>query len=144
VNQAASSAKQDARRVLIADDEESIRLLVRMSLELEGIGVVEAEDGHRAVELARADPPDAVILDILMPSLDGWGVAEALRAHEATVDVPIIFLTALADMKNQRRAEAAGAWFIAKPFNPFELAAIVQGAIAGGRRSSRTAPVHDT
>ncbi len=131
MNEAASSGRRDApRRVLIADDEESIRLLVRMSLELEGMGVVEAEDGQRAVELALADPPDAVILDILMPSLDGWGVAEALRANEATVDVPIIFLTALADAKNQRRADTVGGLFVAKPFNPFELATIVRTAIS--------------
>ncbi len=128
MHQAASSDRQDSLRVLIADDEQPLRLLVRVNLELDGIGVVEAEDGQRAVELALADPPDAVVLDISMPSLDGWQVAERLRAHEETADVPIIFLTATTDPESARRAQAEGALFVSKPFNPLELATIVRGA----------------
>jgi DNA-binding response OmpR family regulator len=130
MRQAERSATQAPLRVLIADDEQPIRLMVRVNLEVDGIDVIEAEDGERAVELALADPPDAAILDIFMPALDGWQVAESLRAHTATAGVPIIFLTAMTSLEYERRARAAGAWFVAKPFDPLRLPTIVRDAVA--------------
>ena len=129
----ASSDPQDELRVLIADDEQPIRLMMRVNLEAEGIAVVEAEDGQRAVELAVADPPDVALLDIFMPSLDGWQVAERLRAHEPTADVPIIFLTAQPTQDFERRAQADGALFVPKPFDPVHLPTLVREVVSGKR-----------
>ena len=123
----------ESLRVLVADDEPSIRLLVRTSLEGEGIAVVEAADGNEAIEQALRDPPDAAILDILMPVLNGWQVAERLRADPATAHIPIIFLTALNNSDNERRAKADGAWFVPKPFNPLQLPIVVRDAVGRAR-----------
>jgi DNA-binding response OmpR family regulator len=115
-------------RVLIADDERPIRLLCRVNLELEGMHVVEAADGAEAVELALSAPPDVVVLDVAMPRLDGWQVAERLRAEPATEGVAIVFLTAMTNEESQHRARAWNGVFVPKPFNPLELAAVVQRA----------------
>lgn len=81
-------------------------------------------------ELAVADPPDAALLDIFMPSLDGWHVAERLRTHTATADVPIIFLTAPPSQAYERRAEAEGACYVPKPFDPVRLPTIVREVVS--------------
>lgn len=117
-------------RVLIADDERPIRLLCRVNLELEGMAVVEAADGAEAVERARVERPDVAVLDVAMPYLDGWQVAERLRADPATAGVALVFLTAMTNQESQDRAREWNGVFVPKPFNPLELAAIVQRAIA--------------
>src|SRR5581483_4971140 len=81
-------------RVLVIDDEAPIRLLCRVNLEAEGMDVLEAPDGPTGLEQAREHRPDIVLLDVMMPGLDGWHVAEALLNDERTSDIPIIFLTA--------------------------------------------------
>ena len=124
----------DDMRVLVADDERPIRLLCRVNLELEGMEVVEAADGRQAVELALAEPPDVAVLDVAMPGLDGWEVADRLREEESTRSVALVFLTAMAGQDAERLAEERGGLFVAKPFNPLELASIVRRA-SGGRRS---------
>src|SRR5262252_9089539 len=80
-------------RVLVIDDEAPIRLLCRVNLEAEGIAVLEAADGTAGLELARGEQPDVVLLDVMMPGLDGWSVAEELLEDELTQGIPIIFLT---------------------------------------------------
>jgi CheY-like chemotaxis protein len=121
-------------RVLVADDERPIRLLCRVNLELEGMRVVEAADGREAVELALADPPDVAVLDVAMPGLDGWQVADRLRAEESTQSVAVVFLTAMTGPAAERAAKERGAVFVAKPFNPLDLAVVVRRA-SDGRRS---------
>src|SRR5690349_24288229 len=81
-------------RVLVIDDEAPIRLLCRVNLEAEGMHVTEAGDGTTGLELARNDPPDVILLDVMMPGLDGWRVAEELLEDSRTNQIPIIFLTA--------------------------------------------------
>jgi CheY-like chemotaxis protein len=115
-------------RVLIADDERPIRLLCRVNLELDGMLVVEAADGRAAVELALAEPPDVALLDISMPGLDGWEVADRLRESEPTRDVALVFLTAMIGPESERFARARGGVFVPKPFDPLELAAVVRKA----------------
>jgi CheY-like chemotaxis protein len=80
--------------VLVIDDEAPIRLLCRVNLEAEGMPVLEAGDGPSGLEAARTGSPDVILLDVMMPGLDGWGVAEALLEDERTAEIPIIFLTA--------------------------------------------------
>jgi DNA-binding response OmpR family regulator len=118
-------------RVLVIDDEAPIRMLCRVNLEAEGMEVLEAPDGARGIELVRSESPDAVILDVMMPGLDGWQVARSLLADEATKGIPIVFLTARADVRDRLRGlEVGGFDYVTKPFNPMELAHVVRRAIS--------------
>jgi two-component system alkaline phosphatase synthesis response regulator PhoP len=114
-------------KVLVIDDEAPIRLLCRVNLEAEGIEVFEAENGTSGLELARAQRPDVVLLDVMMPGLDGWRVAEQLLEDERTTGIPIIFLTARAEFSDRARGlDIGGIDYVTKPFNPLELAPLVE------------------
>jgi two-component system alkaline phosphatase synthesis response regulator PhoP len=116
-----------ATRVLIIDDEPPIRLLCRVNLEAEGMEVLEAGEGITGVQLARTHRPDAILLDVMMPGLDGWSVAEQLADDAATWRIPIIFLTARAEVRDWARGlDVGGVDYITKPFNPLDLAAAVR------------------
>src|SRR5215203_135991 len=113
--------------VLVIDDEAPIRLLCRVNLEAEGMPVLEAGDGPSGLEKARHELPDVVLLDVMMPGLDGWGVAEALLEDTETSSIPIIFLTARAEFRDRARGlDIGGIDYITKPFNPVELAPLVR------------------
>jgi len=117
-------------KVLVIDDEAAIRLLCRVNLEAEKMEVVEAADGQTGLELARAEKPDAILLDVMMPGVDGWRVAEELLGESDTSDIPIIFLTARAEFRDRARGlDIGGVDYITKPFNPIELASLVQGLV---------------
>jgi two-component system, OmpR family, alkaline phosphatase synthesis response regulator PhoP len=119
-----------ATRVLVIDDEAPIRLLCRVNLEAEKIDVLEAADGTTGLELARAEQPDVVLLDVMMPGLDGWRVAEELLEDERTRRIPIIFLTARAEFRDRARGlDIGGVDYVTKPFNPLELAPLVRGLL---------------
>jgi DNA-binding response OmpR family regulator len=125
-------------RVLVIDDEAPIRLLCRVNLEAEGMTVLEAPDGPSGVEAVREGSPDVVLLDVMMPGLDGWRVAEQLLEDPATAQVPIVFLTARADLRDRARGmDAGGLDYITKPFNPVELAPLVRGIVAAVERGER-------
>ena len=91
-------------KVLVIDDEAPIRLLCRVNLEAEGMQVIEAADGPAGVDLARDESPDVILLDVMMPGLDGWQVAEELLDDEATSGIPIVFLTARAELRDSMNA----------------------------------------
>jgi len=113
-------------RVLVIDDEAPIRLLCRVNLEAEGMEVLEAADGPAGVEAARDHLPDVILLDVMMPGLDGWQVAEELLDDERTRGIPIIFLTARAELRDRERGLGVGGIdYVTKPFNPVELASLV-------------------
>jgi DNA-binding response OmpR family regulator len=117
-------------RVLVIDDEAPIRLLCRVNLEAEGIDVLEAADGTSGLKLARDEHPDVVLLDVMMPGLDGWRVAEELLENEETRGIPIIFLTARAEFRDRARGlDIGGVDYVTKPFNPLELAPLVRGLL---------------
>ena len=125
-------------QVLVIDDEAPIRLLCRVNLEAEGMSVLEAGDGPSGLETAQAAAPDVILLDVMMPGLDGWGVAEALLEDERTQQVPIIFLTARAEFRDRARGlDIGGVDYITKPFNPVELAPLVRGLLARLERGER-------
>src|SRR5947209_3639522 len=110
-------------RVLVIDDEAPIRLLCRVNLEAEGMDVLEAADGPSGLETARAEIPDVILLDVMMPGLDGWRVAEELLDDERTEKIPIVFLTARAELRDRERGiDLGGVDYVTKPFNPVELA----------------------
>ena len=125
-------------KVLIIDDEAPIRLLCRVNLEAEGMDVVEAGDGPSGLDLARAELPDVVLLDVMMPGLDGWAVAQELLEDVHTDAIPIVFLTARAEFRDRARGlDIGGVDYITKPFNPVELASLVRGvldAVENGER----------
>jgi DNA-binding response OmpR family regulator len=117
-------------RVLVIDDEAPIRLLCRVNLEAEGMEVFEAENGPTGLDLARARVPDVVLLDVMMPGLDGWHVAEELLQDGRTSAIPIIFLTARAEFRDRARGlDIGGVDYVTKPFNPLELAPLVEGLL---------------
>ena len=125
-------------RVLVIDDEAPIRLLCRVNLEAEGMVVLEAPDGPSGLEVARYEAPDVILLDVMMPGLDGWRVAEQLLEDPATAGVPVVFLTARADLRDRARGmDLGGLDYITKPFNPVELAALVASVVEAVERGER-------
>ena len=125
-------------KVLVIDDEAPIRLLCRVNLEAEGMEVLEAADGPSGLDLARGERPGVVLLDVMMPGLDGWRVAEELLADPETSEIPIIFLTARAEFRDRARGlDIGGVDYITKPFNPLELAPLVQSLLDRLERGER-------
>jgi DNA-binding response OmpR family regulator len=125
-------------KVLVIDDEAPIRLLCKVNLEAEGMDVLEAANGTSGLELSRADPPDVVLLDVMMPGLDGWQVAEQLLQDDRTKEIPIIFLTARAEFRDRARGlDIGGIDYVTKPFNPLELAPLVRELLARIERGER-------
>ena len=111
------------RRLLIVDDEDDIREVAAMSLEgLQGWEVLQASSGDQAVQVARTARPDAVLLDVMMPGRDGPATLDALRRHEETRLLPVVFLTAKAQASERRSLEDLGvAGVLTKPFDPMQL-----------------------
>ena len=115
-----------AARVLVIDDEGPIRLLCRVNLEAAGMVVYEAEDGATGVEAARKERPDVILLDVMMPRMDGWEVFGELVKEERTATIPVVFLTARAELRDQARGlELGGVDYVTKPFDPLELAPLI-------------------
>jgi DNA-binding response OmpR family regulator len=129
-----------AERVLIVDDDRVIQELLRVNLELEGYEVASASDGEEG--LARFDEfrPQLVLLDIMMPKLDGWQVARRLTASEAGRGVPIVVLSARAqDADVERGSEIGVAAYVTKPFDPIRLLDLIRDLLAR-TRSLEAAP----
>lgn len=125
-------------RVLVIDDEASIRLLCRVNLEAEGMAVLEAPDGASGLDVARTERPDLVLLDVMMPVLDGWHVAEQLLADERTSTIPIIFLSARAEFRDRVRGLDIGSvGYVTKPFDPLELVPLVRELLGRIERGER-------
>jgi DNA-binding response OmpR family regulator len=125
-------------QVLVIDDEAPIRLLCRVNLEAEGMRVLEASDGPTGLDIARSQQPDVVLLDVMMPGLDGWRVAEELLDDERTSEIPIIFLTARAEFRDRARGlDIGGVDYVTKPFNPLELAPLVRDLLQRIDRGER-------
>jgi DNA-binding response OmpR family regulator len=127
-----------SERVLVIDDEAPIRLLCRVNLEAEKMEVLEASDGPTGLKLARDERPDVILLDVMMPGLDGWSVAERLIEDERTQSIPIIFLTARAEFRDRARGlDIGGVDYVTKPFNPVELADLVRDLLDRLSRGER-------
>lgn len=118
-----------ARRILVVDDSELIHAAARIGLEAVGWEVAACADGHSAVERVADERPDAVLLDVVMPGLDGPATLSALRRDVRTRDVPVAFMTGRTDPRDRERLLAGGARaIIAKPFEVASLAADVRRA----------------
>jgi len=112
------------------DDDPVIVRLLEVNFRLEGFEVDAATHGERAVELARAAPPDAVVLDVMMPGVDGWEVYRRLRDEAGLARTPVVFLSARPRDEGPERGYPSGvAAYVTKPFEPHELVALVRRAI---------------
>jgi CheY-like chemotaxis protein len=108
--------------VLVVDDEEMTRQMLSTLLQLDGHDCMEAEDGLDALEKAFAHEPAAIILDVMMPKLDGITVCKRLRANPATANIPIIILSGQAHLNAEGESLEAGAnAYLRKPMNPKEM-----------------------
>ncbi|MBX9692875.1 MAG: response regulator [Cyanobacteria bacterium] len=120
-------------RVLIIDDEEDTREIAKMSLEiLGGLNVIEAVNGKVGIDIASREKPDVILLDMMMPIMDGPATLEALRQSEHTKDIPVIFLTAKAmtsEIEKLKRMGARGV--LTKPFDPTTLASQMKAILEG-------------
>jgi DNA-binding response OmpR family regulator len=124
------------KKILIAEDEAHIRLLIEQSieeLEDEGVEILTASDGEEALTLIQAEQPDLVLLDVMMPKMNGFQVCELLRQDPRTAGAHVIFLTAKGQEYDRARGEEVGAdAYITKPFNPDELLATARRAVGLG------------
>ena len=124
--------------VLLVDDERAIRTICRVNLEGDGLAVSEAGDGGEALEEVRRKRPSLVLLDVMMPSVDGWAVAGELAADDETRDIPVVFLSARAADEDLLRAQELGAvGYVVKPFDPVELAGTVRDVLERIARGER-------
>jgi two-component system KDP operon response regulator KdpE len=129
-------SNKDAKLILIVDDEARMRRFMQMNLDLEGYRVIEAENGMKAVDRVREDLPDLVVMDVMMPEMDGF---EALELIRQTTNVPVIMLTVRSDEDDKIKGLELGADdYITKPFSPRELASRIKAVL---RRTEPTSPV---
>lgn len=126
-------------RILVVDDDRLIRQMVLVVLRLAGFAVAEAVDGPDGLVQAAAIHPNLILLDLMMPGMDGYEVCQRLKADPATDNIPVIFLTASPDLTLNRRAYALGAVAcLTKPFRREALLAVVQTTLHGvARRKNR-------
>jgi DNA-binding response OmpR family regulator len=127
-------------KVLVIDDEPDVLMLCRVNLELAGHEVLEASNGQMGLELALSEHPDAVVLDLMLPKLDGISVLESLATEEQTRDLPVILLTAKTQREDRRAAWRAGCTeYLTKPFSPVDLVKIAERAagMTAAERSNR-------
>ncbi len=121
----------EQKRVLVVDDEPDVLLLCRVNLEFEGYAVTTAADGEEGLATVRSLRPDVVLLDVMMPKMDGWQVLEAIKADEAIANIPVVMLTAKVQDEDQIRGWSAGAAeYITKPFSPLSLSQVIADVIA--------------
>lgn len=115
------------KTILLADDEANLRILVRTTLDDAEYCILEAADGTTALELARQERPDLLVLDWMMPGVNGFDVARALRQDPTTAHIPIIMLTAKGQETDKERGRSLGtSAYLVKPFSPLELLQKVQ------------------
>lgn len=117
---------------LVIDDDPTIADMVALMLTIEGFDVTVAASGADGLLAALSDQPDVIVLDVMMPKVDGWQVASKLRNHAGLADVPIVFCTALSDDESTWQGWQSGAasW-VTKPFDPGHLVAEVSRAVHG-------------
>lgn len=128
----------DRPRVLLVDDDEDVRHMTRVALGFEGFDVTEAGDGTAGIAAVRANPPDAVVLDVMMPGRDGLDVLRELREDATLADLPIVLLTAKAGVHAEQEGWDAGATaYLTKPFTGTALAGTLRRLLETGGGGAR-------
>jgi two-component system alkaline phosphatase synthesis response regulator PhoP len=119
------------KKILAVDDEKHIVRLIQVNLERAGYEVVTAGDGKEALEKVKSENPDMIVLDVMMPYMDGFEVLRTLKADPVTRDIPVIMLTAKAQDADVFRGWQSGVdSYLTKPFNPMELLSFIQRIFA--------------
>ena len=117
-------------KVLIVDDERSLRFLISSTLEDEGYDISEAADGLEAYEIIKKDKPDLVILDVMMPGMTGFELCEKLKQDMATRDIIVVMLTAKGQEQDRLQSAQAGAdYYLRKPFSPIMLLEVIESLL---------------
>jgi CheY-like chemotaxis protein len=115
------------KKILICDDDPVILRLLQVNLEIEGYEVVTAHHGEEAVAKAKTEIPDLVILDIMMPRMDGYEACRQIRSQVETSEIPIVFLSAKAQQSDIERGRAYGVSdYLTKPFDPTDLLEVIE------------------
>jgi len=126
----------DKKRILIADDETVVRLTVGRILDKDYI-VLEATNGEEAVEIAKGQKPDLILMDLIMPKMDGYTACSEIKADQATKGIPVVILTAVGHEFNKKFAtEMGAAGYVTKPFNPQELIDVISRLLGWSTRES--------
>jgi CheY-like chemotaxis protein len=116
---------------MAVDDDPVIRGLLEVNLEMEGHEVIAAVDGQDALDKVRENKPDLILLDVMMPNVNGWEVAEALKGDDGTRHIPIVFLSARAMEADVRKGTDIGVEsYVTKPFDPIDLMDLVERLLA--------------
>ncbi|MGE0002316.1 MAG: response regulator transcription factor [Fimbriimonadaceae bacterium] len=124
-------------KILVCDDERHIVRLIQVNLEKQGYQVVTAYDGKEGLEKVKAEKPDLLVLDVMMPYMDGFEVLKSLRREPETESLPVIMLTAKAQDKDVFEGYHYGAdMYLTKPFNPMELVSFVKRIAQGADSDS--------
>jgi len=119
------------KKILIVDDEKNLIALVALHMQMAGYEPVFAVDGEEALAMAEQERPDLIILDLMLPKLDGWSVCQRIRGRHDLKDIPIIMLTARSEIEDKLKGFELGADdYVTKPFSPKELAARVSRVLA--------------
>ncbi|MGH2740869.1 MAG: response regulator transcription factor [Actinomycetota bacterium] len=126
-------SKTKRARVLVADDDPSIVRLLQVNFGLEGFEVQSATHGEDVLPRAKAFSPEVIILDLMMPGIDGWEVCRRLQQDEDTAGIPVIFLSARAQDEDRKRSRELGAEYVAKPFDPNALIDLVRRSVRTSR-----------
>jgi len=125
-------ASMPGKKIMAVDDERHIVRLIQVNLERSGFQVVTAFDGPDALKKVESDRPDLIVLDVMMPRMDGFEVLKRLQANPETREIPIIMLTAKAQDADVFRGWASGvSAYLTKPFNPLELITFVKRILSG-------------
>jgi len=119
------------KKILVVDDEKDLTALVSLHMKMAGYEVLSASNGEKALVVARQEKPDLIILDLMLPKIDGWEVCRRLRQDPEIKNVPVIMLTARAETEDKLKGFEAGADdYVTKPFSPRELIARVKRVLA--------------
>jgi DNA-binding LytR/AlgR family response regulator len=138
----AGSPFMDMINVLVVDDDVSIVEMIRLGLETDGMRVLGAGDGAEALEVLASQPVDVIVLDIMMPKVDGWMALMEIRNNPVTADLPVIMLTAKTqDLAKILAFKQGVQQYVTKPFNIAELSARVRSLVRGRTRSAAEASV---
>jgi len=122
----------DKKTILIVDDEEDIRIILHAFLDSEGYNILEAPDGPAGLKTAQNQKVDMILLDIMMPGMDGFQTLDNLRSNSVTQDIPVIMLTGLDEKDKIRNALSKGVtYYVTKPFDNMDLASKIRTVLSG-------------
>ena len=125
-------------KILIADDERALRLLIAGTLEIGEYDILEADNGIQALDLVKRERPDLIILDVMMPGITGYEVCKRIKTNPDIADTKVLILTAKGQQSDEEAAwEALADFYLAKPFSPMELLSMVEEVLSVFARKKR-------